>query len=690
MPEVLLQSAVPPYLILLSQYALNFGLIDLRDNLIRYLILLALRGSTPESPVNTDGIRHRIASMLNLKELHYPDDVVQKRIDALSEEGRITRAPTGYVIVEEARHQLESDAIRVAEIHTAVLGDLFSSIKRTLQDDEKRTVAAALYDFLGNVFAFDGERFARVFIEQHLEIASPGTVGDLQTLLAESSLRLIPDAELRRDFIKAMEESLVSKSEPWLRFFGTVAQTYRVMAVLNLAPDVSKIQVDSFKNFFSATKIYVDTNVVLQLLLPDSPYHDADVMVIKRLRDFGARCIITEMTRREVLTILKREEFLVKRVPAPAPNLLPKVVTAIKEPFVRAYYSAVLKNPNTKWEYFFARLEEMVNLLSNLYGFEFDPADLSEEMKTDPRFEDALLAVMDEFERLRGRAKSWSAAEHDAFHLLYFSNKQTNEQEPQLFFTADRSLRLIPQKVRGLELGEFAVYQDQLLDITLPFLAPPEAQKTAAQVYGDFFASHFASALSSSIPFEELSMLLRPWMEHDGLSEENVLRILQRTYIQKLAKRADKDISTPEATTEFVDAALIESLKSEMQRERTKEIEALYAQLQSESKKQVEVEVAQINARYRDRLQINTKVVGFLSAHGISTLPDVAIGCSLLPSEVAAALAQLAHYGLVNIYGVGGTDPESIGQQMFNSNSRVRLSTKGHMRARTYEGGASE
>jgi hypothetical protein len=84
MSEVLLQTGVPPYLILLSQYALNFGLIDLRDNLIRYLILLALRQTHPGSPLRTDGIRTRIAEMLNLQELHYPNDIIQRRIDTLA------------------------------------------------------------------------------------------------------------------------------------------------------------------------------------------------------------------------------------------------------------------------------------------------------------------------------------------------------------------------------------------------------------------------------------------------------------------------------------------------------------------------------------------------------------------------------------------------------------------------------
>ena len=610
----------------------------------------------------------------------------------LAAEGRIVYEQGGCVITEEVRQQLESDAIRVAAVHTAVLDDLFSSLckSRELPGDQKRIIVSALYDFLGNVFASDGERFARLFIEQRLEITSAETIGNLQTLLTDSGIRLVQDPGLRRDFITTIERSLATKSQPWLQFLGTVAQTYRVMAVLNLAPDVSRIQIESFKRFFSQVQIYVDTNVVLQLLLPDSPYHQSDVMVIQRLREFGARCMLTEMTRREVVAILKREEFLVKRVPPLAPKLLPKVVTAIREPFVRAYYSAVLKNPNTKWEYVFGRLEEVSELLTNLFGFEFDEAYLTDDMRADPLFEDTVLDVLDAFERVRGRSKSWSAAEHDAFHLLYFSRQRKNEGHTRLFFTADRSLTLVQQKIVGFELDEFAVYSDQLLDVTLPFLAPQEAQKTAAQVYGDFFASHFASALSSSIPFEELSTLIRPWMEHEGLSEENVLRILQRTYLQKVATRSEKDTLGGKITSEVVDAALLESLKAEMQREQKHELDNLYAELKSESKKQIEIEAAQINARYRDRMQINTKIVSFLSAHGISALPDVAIGCSLLPGEVATAISQLARYGLVEMYGIPSADSGTISKHMFDKASKVRLSTKGHLQAPGYQTRASE
>jgi hypothetical protein len=89
-------------------------------------------------------------------------------------------------------------------------------------------------------------------------------------------------------------------------------------------------------------------------------------------------------------------------------------------------------------------------------------------------------------------------------------------------------------------------------------------------------------------------------------------------------------------------------------------------------------------------LQINTKIVGFLSAHGISALQDVAIGCSFLPSEVATALAQLAKYRLVELYGVSSSDSDTISKQMFDKAAKVRLSTKGHLQAPEYQTRTSE
>src|SRR5229473_694651 len=141
------------------------------------------------------------------------------------------------------------------------------------------------------------------------------------------------------------------------------------------------IQFENVRQIFQGSRIYLDTNIVLSLLDPGCQFHKSNVQLIKECQGIGMQFLITEMTKQETVAQLRREEHLIRHAPPIPPSLAGKVVDLIEEPFVRAYYHALLKNPNTTWEYFFARLEEVDSLMRNLYAIEYDPATLENSMR---------------------------------------------------------------------------------------------------------------------------------------------------------------------------------------------------------------------------------------------------------------------------------------------------------------------
>jgi len=566
-------------LLLLSQYALNFGILGIRENLIRYLILLVTGNASEESPLRFDDISRRIADLLHLTTLHIPVQLLREQVSILAKENRILGRANAYHASPETLQRLRQDSERAQHVHEAVVGRLLMRLgdQRELTMSQKAEVTRALYSFLGQVFSRDGERFAKMFVDLKLSDVALDSVGDLRGYLVEICKTRISDELLRHRVVESVSVALQSPDDAWKEFLATIAQCYRIVAILNLAPDINKIQFENLRNMFAGSRIYVDTNVVLQLLVRELPFHSSTVELVQECQAVGIRFFITQMTKRETVLQLKREENLLQHSPPLPQKLLPKIVDLIDEPFVRAYYHALQKKPDTAWEYFFARLEEVEVLLRNLYAIEYDPSELPEEMRRSDDFETAVLNTMDIFEKMRNRPKKIEAAEHDAFHYMLLADLQRESASPILFLTADRTLAFLAQRMKALKLEHFVIYPEQLFDLVLPFLQPEKAQRTAAEAYGEYFASHFMTAAGRTIPIEALARLVRPWMEHEGLSSESVMRILQQTYMGKILDKPRERTAKLEETNADIDKALLEQLRAEIKRDEKTELEAVFA-----------------------------------------------------------------------------------------------------------------
>jgi predicted nucleic acid-binding protein len=698
----------PQALLLLSQYALNFGILGVRENLIRYLILLALNHTSEQSPLLIDKIPNRIADLLHLKTLHIPAQLVREQIGFLEKEHRIICHGNACYAVPETLERLQQDSGNAQAVHEAVVGHLLLKLSDQVELSglQQAQVTQALYSFLGQVFSRDGERFAKMFVDLRISDVALDSVADLRGYLVEICKTRISDEALRHKVIEGISVALENPDDSWKEFLATIAQCYRIVAILNLAPDINKIQFEKLREVFAGSRIYVDTNVILQLLVRELPFHSSTVELLKECQAVGIGFFITEMTKRETVIQLKREENLLRHTPPLPTKLLPKIVDLIDEPFVRAYYHALQKKPETAWEYFFARLEEVDSLLKSLYGVEYDPADLSDDMRQSDAFETAVLNIMDLFEQMRNRPKRVEPAEHDAFHYMLLADLQRKSPNLSLFFTADQTLRFLPQRMKTLKLEHFAVYANQLFDLVLPFLQPEKAQRTAAETYGEYFASHFMTAAGRTIPIEALSRLVRPWMEYDGLSSENVVRILQHTYMEKILDKAHVTPAKLEEAKGDFDKSLLEQLREEIKRDDRAELEALYSQLLSEAAQetdrrvseaahetdrrvfeaaqQAEKKIADVQSKFKEYERINTEIIRCLSDYGVSTLADVSVSGSLLPDEVCRGVADLARYGLIHVIGMSGVDVESLSKAFLQPKVKLRLSTKGHVAAPAY------
>lgn len=689
-------------LLLLSQYALNFGIIGVRENLIRYLVLLALDSTSEKSPLLVDDISQRIAELLHLKSLHIPERLLVEQIGLLANEDRIGTRANAYYATDATLQRLRHDSETAQNVHDTVVGRLLSRLgaQRELSTSHTSEVTQALYGFLGHVFSRDGERFAKMFIDLKLSDTSLESVADLRGYLTEICRSKISDESLRQEAIECISAALENPDDAWKEFLATIAQCYRIVAILNLAPDINKIQFENLRGIFAGSKIYLDTNIVLQLLIRELPFHASTVGLIQECQAVGIRFLITEMTKRETVFQLKREENLLRHTPPLPPKIVSKIVDLIDEPFVRAYYHTLQKKPDTPWQYFFARLEEVERLLSGLYGVEYESSQLSDEMRHSDDFETAVLNVMDLFEQMRGRPKRIESAEHDAFHFMLLADLQHKSPSPALFFSADRTLAFLPQRMKTLKMEHFVVYAEQLFDLVLPFLQPGKAHATAAEAYGEYFASHFMTAAGRTIPIEALSRLVRPWMEHDGLSPENVIHILQRTYMGKVLEKVHQVPAKLDEAKNEIDKALVEQLRIEIKREEKAELEAIYAQLLSEAAqeatmrvseatKRADERIAEVHSKFRERERIATEIVKCLSEYGVCTPADIAVSASLLPDEVCRGVVELARAGFIQVMGVSEIDIDTL-QKRFLSKVRIRLSRKGRIAAPSYVRSARE
>lgn len=327
----------------------------------------------------------------------------------------------------------------------------------------------------------------------------------------------IRDQTLADAYCVAMVEGL--QMQAFSLYFWKMLQKYIAIWVMRLHPDIS-----TFKELFvDDSVVYLDTNVVVGLLLPSEPHNDVCVAACEYMNALEIDARVTKETLDELLRLLRRaDEIVTSGRPLSKDH---------DNPFVKNHLSGRRAVEGT-WEQFYMRLSTRMTALLNQLGIVVEEKDHS-ALFEDPDFPDFFERVKEARLRLdpRGGPKPDPLARHDALHLLLVKRLREHgaaKQTKYWFLSYDLSLYLACSTLPPAGESPLCL----MLDVWLQFLSLfPLRSREETEVFSSevarFVMGYFAGSWADRMPElgkDDLRKLLKPRVEPGEFLPEQLLQ----------------------------------------------------------------------------------------------------------------------------------------------------------------------
>jgi len=443
----------------------------------------------------------------------------------------------GTVSVEQGRYFLDAERRSQIEDYAKKTLSLISSTEEKIWQDVSKTygkaVSAADRETLISCFY----QFIILFLERNInDVAKLITSGILRRIrlrmgvnLVNLSSTTIKDQELREAFKKAVLDLMMNPDEEFLRFLFNMRQNFLCIQVLNLDPECKIIQREEFPR----KRFFLDTNVLMSLVLKADRDHKQTEIFISNTRRLGCTLCATRKTIEEFRTVLQRANRLYSSIKAS-----PKHLARVNNVFIRTFGMSQIGRPSLSWKDYIDQFSNMESLLEDL-GMQILEEEHG-EITLLPGFAQLAEEVQRCFIKFRRAVKTQEVAEHDAYHLLLVKTLREDEDisgflGPNTWFlTLDTTLpcteRLIRRDFTFTDPTTPVMIGYVWDEIIAPFLVGIVEEEDLLSVFRTFVTSDF-TPIVEGIDADALATLEVDWTEYEWLDIEEIEEILRQNFV---------------------------------------------------------------------------------------------------------------------------------------------------------------
>jgi predicted nucleic acid-binding protein len=548
------------------RFVLAEGSGDLRERLQRGLVELALKTGNPEHEMSAEAAQRRIEDATGLPE--YPPGLVAQGLRQLCDRGEAERrgGSNGQWLyrLRLGRFRVLDQALKHAEAqdHEMRASVITRVEARTgqLDRDSKAAVERAFQRFLGTMLATLGERCASRLVQDRsaVDIDYPDIDEDLSAAIAGLTAQLRQDAKL------AFEASLREPSAKEQEYLYSAGQVYYVAELLHLDPALQTLQRERFKD----TTVFLDTNLLLALLLESLENHEAVRTMVSMCRAAGFTLVYAERTAEELDDLITGAEREFSAAPPIDLRAASKFAGAVENPFLSDWLRSY-PELRASWRQYRARITAWRSLLEDegVDLRQLDSANTGDAYYQ--RLSTSLGAQRAKAAQGQRQARRPRAVEHDADVVSSIRELVLGDQAPPhpfgarfWFVTLDR--RLVDcARGRSPEEGVSpCLLADEWVQYVSPFLSSDVSRLDSAAAFTGLLSSRFIPSLGHNLSLDQLRVFTEPSVAAltDGLSEEEACKAVAVAH-REAVKVKDKDQE---------DTRAVERLATLAERERAK------------------------------------------------------------------------------------------------------------------------
>lgn len=502
----------------------------------RSLILSALYEKNVKSIENINSI---LIETFGIKPL--PTNFLEKYLVELRSEKKVVVKNNEYCLSEEMRKELKSGLEKRLELRKLINRSIIDQVKTRYSVKEPNKLINIFNDILLTFFTTSARLFSGYLTEEQRLVFD---IPNLETILNEKSL-VIPDVKLREALKESIKEEITKENSFFYTFLYEIFQIYVCFEILSVDPEC-KIELN-------INEVFLDTNVLLDLLIPSRKRHLLAMDYVKLSQELDIENKYTRQTSNELLEVI--QEY--KKASSFSNNVLKSLARSDWGGLIEAFFIEKVNNPSLSFDGYCLGLEKSFKrMLKEEFNVEYDDKRYRSVRKRAKSLEPLIkkLGLL-----MFLKYKSNSAINHDAFSLELQRNKNS------FFITNDKSLFVVSKYlIDREEISKPLSIETNVWLTALTFIKPLKTEGSSFEAFKDFLVSPLASTLRP-ISMNKLISVAFPWIKEKYLTANDLGDIITRKFIEDHIIKPQEEEGIPILTANQIIPQMIdEKIKEKM------------------------------------------------------------------------------------------------------------------------------
>lgn len=583
---------------ILQQFVLNRDSEDLRQEIYEFMIMSVIYHNNPERGLE----KHEISSMIekDFQLSGIPPLQIDEAISRLATKQDIKKIKNFFILSEKKRKKLETTNTDICSLENAVYTELKTKIQSILPDKlhpQIDSLIENLHGILGKLFAKYGIEAAKIYVDKNCA----KNMKDLQNfsfseMYNKDILKSIPEAY--HNELDILFYDFFSNPSPEVsKFLFSTARSFVLVQILNADPNLQEM----LKLSWSKKRIYLDTNVIINLLFGGSNRAEATRILIENTSKLQVKLLISKKTISEFMNWLELRKKKYAGFRFPSKNLAEALGEVREEdPFFTIYSETLKNNSGTNMGKFCKQYEHPDILLENKYAVTIEPVVKS--IEESPNIKELKNRISIE----AIRPKSDAVAEHDAYSILRVRQLRSSSSSDELgpstwFLTVDSTLGRAEQEFFNDTKIPSSITVDIWFQIISNFISPSANIEQTSIAFTKLIGSYFNSHKRSIEDYLNFVDVLTNESEY---SIKQLKKIVGDDYIaEKLRKRHDKLDSGEKPSDEE-----LRSIVADIQKTAKTELDKTIEELKTTQKQ----EIAKIKVEHTNEIEKISKKIDSL------------------------------------------------------------------------------
>jgi len=421
---------------LLQQFVLNRESEEIREELYEYMIMSVIfRHASDDGKIETSIIHKLVKSDFHLDKM--PDMQLKDGISRLLAKQSIHEAGNYVSLSKNKLLKFKNTSTGILDLEKNSIEELRSKISDTFPDDFQEKIEPLLQrfdEFVSLIFKKFGIQAAQIFAENVKSIDDLDGFTNFTDLYQKHILITLPE-EQQKQLDRILYDFFSNPTEKSSKYFFSIAQSYVLTQILNIEPNLKKIQSD----LLSKKQVYLDTNVIIRLLFHNDTSSKAIKKLIDETRKLKIKLIMTDLTSTEFERWLDKKENKFRYYKLPSKKLEQALgeYDPEDEPFFLDFTQELMNDSSLTAKKFAKKYHQFEILLKNQYGI------VTENIIKSIIHSSEIKQLKNEV--INSKSKHEEVALHDAYHIIRVrqlrQSKKTDELGPNSWFlTTDSTL----------------------------------------------------------------------------------------------------------------------------------------------------------------------------------------------------------------------------------------------------------